>query len=258
MPATRGMAAMTFRRASLAPCLAGVALALIAAAPVAQAASKCPNRLHAKAADLSGQMTDKFLKTIKASGVSTIARYYDYPDETLPGKTLTQAERDLVAARGMSLVVIFQHHNDQFTSFTPARGDGDAVRALELAARFGQPKGSAIYFGVDGDWESDAEQATILAYFQAAHARVAPAGYRVGVYGSGLTCKTLKAAGMASLCWLPGVNGLEGLDWALSNDAWGLWQQKQSLCGGIDIDLDRINRWRPDVGQFTPRPRGAP
>lgn len=251
-----GEAAMTFRRIDLAPCLAGVALALTA--PLAQAGSKCPNPMHARAADLSDQMTDKFIKAIKAAGVTTIARYYDYPDETLPGKTLTLAERDLVAARGMSLVVIFQHHNDHFTSFTPERGDGDAVRSLELATRFGQPRGSAIYFGVDGDWESDAEQATILTYFQAVHARLAPAGYRVGVYGSGLTCKTMKAAGVASLCWLPGVNGLAGLDWALSNDAWGLWQQKQSLCAGIDIDMDRINRWQPDIGQFKPQPTGAP
>ena len=249
---------MTFRRSGLAPYIAGAALALMAAAPLAHAASKCPNPMHARAADLSDQMTDPFLKSIKAAGVRTIVRYYDYPDETIPGKTLTSAERDLVAAHGMSLVVVFQHHNDHFESFTPARGDGDAVRSLELAAKFGQPKGSAIYFGVDGDWESDAEQATIQAYFQAAHARVVPAGYRVGVYGSGLTCKNLKAAGLVSLCWLPGVNGLEGIDWALSNDAWGLWQQKQSLCAGVDIDLDRINRWKSDVGQFKPMPQNKP
>ena len=242
---------MVPRRAGRATCLAVAALALMSAAPGAQASSKCPNPVKAKAADLSLQITDPFLKTIKAAGVRTVARYYDYPDETLPGKTLTQPEVDLVAARGMSLVVIFQHHNDHFDSFTPERGDGDATRALELATKFGQPKGSAIYFGVDGDWESEAEQAKILAYFQAAHAKVAPAGYRVGVYGSGLTCKNLKAAGMVSLCWLPGAM-LEGLDWALSNDAWQLWQQKQSLCGGVDIDMDRINKWQPDAGQWRP------
>lgn len=243
-------------RAGRATCLAVSALAL-AAAPAAQAASKCPNPVKAKAADLSLQITDGFLKTAKAAGVTTIARYYDYPDETLPGKTLTQPEVDLVAARSMKLVVIFQHHNDHFESFTPARGDGDATRSLELAARFGQPKGSAIYFGVDGDWESDAEQATIQAYFQAAKAKIVPAGYRVGVYGSGLTCKNLKAAGLVSLCWLPGAM-LEGLEWSLENDAWQLWQQKQSLCGGVDIDLDRINKWQPDVGSWTPTPSAPP
>lgn len=242
---------MSTRCAGRLAVLAAAALALMAGAPLAQAASKCPNPVKAKGADLSLQITDKFLKTIKAAGVTTIARYYDYPDETLPGKTLTQPEVDLVAARGMKLVVIFQHHNDHFESFTPERGDGDATRAVELAAEFKQPTGSAIYFGVDGDWEGDAEQAKILAYFQAAHAKVAPAGYRVGVYGSGLTCQKLKAAGVVSLCWLPGAM-LEGLDWALSNDAWQLWQQKQSLCGGVDIDMDRINKWQPDAGQWAP------
>ncbi len=111
---------MVSRRAGRAAYLAAAALALTAA-PLAQAASKCPNPVKAKAADLSLQITDKFLKTVKAAGVSTVARYYDYVDETLPGKTLTQPEVDLVAARGMSIVVIFQHHNDHFESFTPAR-----------------------------------------------------------------------------------------------------------------------------------------
>jgi hypothetical protein len=246
---------MVMQRAGRAACVAFTALAVMAAAPLAQA--KCPNPVKAKGADLSLQVTDGFLKTLKAAGVRTVARYYDYPDETLPGKTLTQPEVDLIAARGMSIVVIFQHHNDHFDSFTPARGDGDATRALELAARFGQPAGSAIYFGVDGDWESDAEQAKIQAYFEAAHAKIAAAGYRVGVYGSGLTCKNLKAAGLVSLCWLPGAM-LEGLDWALENDAWQLWQQKPSLCGGVDVDMDRINKWQPDAGQWKPTPSVSP
>ena len=242
---------MPIRSISHSSLLALAAAGLMIAASGAQAASSCPNPLKAKAADVSEKLTDPFLKAAHAAGVRVIARYYDYPDETLPGKTLTQPEVDLLAARGMRLVVIFQHHNDHFDSFTPERGEGDAIRSLELAAKFGQPKGSAIYFGVDGDWESDAEQATIQAYFQAARAKVAAAGYRVGVYGSGLTCKNLKAAGLADLCWLPGAV-LEGLEWSLANDGWRLWQQKQSLCGGVDIDLDRINRWQPDVGQFTP------
>ena len=231
--------------------LVATALFLTLAAGPALAASKCPNALHAKAADVSLQMTDAFVKTAKAAGVRTIARYYDYEDETLPGKTLTQAEVNLLAANKMSLVVIFQHHNDHLTSFTPERGDGDAARSLELAAKFGQPKGSAIYFGVDGDWEDDQDQAAILAYFKAANARVTPAGYRVGMYGSGLTCKNLKAAHLVSLCWLPGAM-LEGLEWSLENDSWQLWQQKQTVCGGVDVDLDRINKWQPDVGQFKP------
>ena len=248
---------MTSSRVKLASLVLGAGLALMASAPVALASSSCPNALKAKAADVSLQITDAFLKTIKASGVRTIARYYDYPDETLPGKTLTQTEVDLLAARGMSLVVIFQHHNDHFESFTPERGEGDAVRSLELAGKFGQPHGSAIYFGVDGDWESPSEQAAIQAYFTAARAKVAPAGYRVGVYGSGLTCKNLMAAGLVNLCWLPGA-ALEGLEWSLENDGWQLWQQKQTSCGGVDVDMDRINRWQPDVGQFTPVASGGP
>ena len=49
---------------------------------------------------------------------------------------------------GMSVVVIFQHHNDCLCTFmAKGRGTRDARRALELAKSFSQPVGSAIYFG---------------------------------------------------------------------------------------------------------------
>jgi hypothetical protein len=49
---------------------------------------------------------------LKGAGIDTIIRYYDWVEETLPGKTLIRRERDLIAKAGLSLAVIFQHHND--------------------------------------------------------------------------------------------------------------------------------------------------
>jgi hypothetical protein len=223
-----------------------------APAHAASPAAACPNPLGASAADTANPLSDKFLGTLKAAGISTIARYYDYVDETLPGKTLTLAERDLVAAHRMSLIVVFQHHNDQLASFTPERGTGDAKRALELAAKLRQPKGSAVYFGVDGGWKSEADQAKIAAYFKAAHAVMAEAGYRVGVYGSGLSCARVITAGNGSLCWLANPKSWPGTSWALAHNAWSIRQGTQVLCGGIYVDFDRPNGKLPDVGQWQP------
>ena len=236
----------------------GVYLVLAAAlaAPVpgraAAVASHCSNPGRARAADTSNPLTARFLKAIQRKGVTTIARYYDYPDETLPGKTLTLAERDLVAARGMSLLVVFQHHNDQLASFTPERGAADAARALELAAKLRQPKGSAVYFGVDGSWSSTVDQAKVLAYFRAANTRLAGSGYRVGVYGSGLTCQEIVAASQASLCWLANPRSWPGHDAAVASGAWAIRQGGQTMCGGLYVDFDRLNAALPDVGQFKP------
>jgi hypothetical protein len=238
---------------------AGFALAVFAATGAASggaaatpAAAACANPLHATMADTANPLTARFLKAVRAKGVTTIARYYDYPDETLPGKTLTVAERALVAARGMALVVVFQHHNDQLASFTPERGAADAARALELAGLMHQPAGSAVYFGVDGSWSAAADQAKVLAYFRAVRTGLAGSNYRVGVYGNGLTCKSVIAAGQASLCWLANPKGWPGYQAMIASGGWSVRQGSQTLCGGTYVDFDRINPARSDVGQFKP------
>ena len=231
---------------------AALAPTLLAPSSAAAATASCANPLHATAADTANPLTLRFLKALQRAGVSTVARYYDYKDETLPGKTLTLAERDLAAARGMNLVVVFQHHNDQLASFTPERGDADAARALELAALMHQPAGSAVYFGVDGSWRSAADQAKILAYFNAAHARLAPANYRVGVYGSGQTCLAVSGAGKASVCWIANPKSWPGYQAVFASGGWAIRQGSQTLCGGLYVDFDRINPAHSDVGQFKP------
>jgi Domain of unknown function (DUF1906) len=119
--------------------------------PAAVAAPACePGKGHL-AADLAQQVNEEFLTKLKGASIDTIIRYYDWPEETLPGKTLTRRELDLIAKVGMSVAVIFQHHNDcPCTFMTKGRGVRDARRALELTRTFSQPAGSAIYFGVDG------------------------------------------------------------------------------------------------------------
>src|SRR5215468_8319504 len=125
----------------------------------------CATESRVGAVDLSTPVDQTFLDTMRGIGIRTIIRYYDHEDETLPGKTLRAAERNLILANGFQTAVVFQHHNNWFASFTPQRGRQDAERSLALARENLQPKGSAIYFGVDGPWRADYELANVAAYF---------------------------------------------------------------------------------------------
>jgi hypothetical protein len=123
---------------------------LVIWASAAHAADYCSRDPRVEAVDLSAPVNQSFLDQMQAIGINTIIRYYDHEDETLPGKTLRKAERDLILTNGFKTAVVFQHRNNQFASFTALRGRQDAERSLALAAENSQPKGSAIYFGVDG------------------------------------------------------------------------------------------------------------
>jgi hypothetical protein len=91
------------------------------------------------------------MQAFKSIGVTTIIRYYAWPDENISCKTLLPQESDAIIAAGMNIVTVFQHENDDpETFFNRSRGTIDAKRAMELAAANGQPAGSAIYFAVDG------------------------------------------------------------------------------------------------------------
>ena len=123
---------------------------------------------------------------------------------------MRRAERNLIIKDGFKIAVVFQHNNNKFSSFTPERGKTDAERSLFLAKENLQPKGSAIYFGVDGPWSSPAQLKNIKAYFKAVNAALDGSGYRVGVYGGGVVCRELMNAKLAELCWLANANSWPG------------------------------------------------
>lgn len=92
------------------------------------------------------------LQTLKDYGIKSIFRYYDFPNESKRCKTLQPNETDALLAAGFRIGVVFQHESSDPKTFItdPEIGKKHAVRSLALAAANGQPKDSAIYFGVDG------------------------------------------------------------------------------------------------------------
>ena len=224
---------------------------LTAWAADAQAGYYCANDPRIEAVDLSAPVDQGFLNTMRGIGIKTIIRYYDHEDETLPGKTLRREERNLILNNGFKTAVVFQHHNNQFASFTALRGHQDAERSLALAAENSQPRGSAIYFGVDGPWQSAYELANVAAYFRELRASLAGFGYRIGVYGSGLVCNMLLSTGLAELCWLGAPTSWPDYHAYYQTRSWGLAQLRTSQCGGRSVDFNLANDRVADYGQFA-------
>jgi hypothetical protein len=227
------------------------------------------------AIDASEQLGEEFLRQLKAVGIGNVIRYYDWSNETLPGKTLTARELGLIAKLEMSVAVVFQHHNDCLCTFmTKGRGRQDARRALELARTFSQPAGSAIYFGVDGvdaqflsllrgtgipSGEPEAHkfvQRFVRPYFEQVAQIMKASGYKIGVYGSGLVCSQLLDARLVDYCWLANATGWPGYADFEASKRWVLKQHlptRKANCFGVEVDLNSGSAAEVDFGQWRPR-----
>jgi Domain of unknown function (DUF1906) len=134
------------------------AFLLFASLSSAHAVPTCNSHREFPAVDLSQPVTTISMKSgktgldgLKAIGVKTIARYYDWVESGTSCKSLFPKESDAIIAAGFSIITIFQHENsDPETFFDKSRGARDAREAIAMAAANGQPAGSAIYFAVDG------------------------------------------------------------------------------------------------------------
>jgi hypothetical protein len=255
--------------------VAGLCVLVAVEAP-ASTAPKCESGKGYVAADASVQLSEDFLLKLKGAGIKTVIRYYDWVNETLPGKTLSMRELKLIAKLEMSVAVIFQHNNDCLCTFmTKARGRLDALRALELARSLAQPKGSAIYFGVDG---VDAQFVTLMGatgqpageaqvrkfieafvrpYFENIAKTMKSSGYRIGVYGSGSVCSYLLDEKLVQHCWLANATSWPGSAAFEPTRKWVLKQHlptRKSDCFGVEVDLNSGNGAADDFGQWKPNP----
>jgi peptidoglycan L-alanyl-D-glutamate endopeptidase CwlK len=190
---------------------------------------------------------------LKTSGIHTVIRYYAR-DPAQAWKRLAKAEADAVIAAGLRLAIV--HENDRnLSSFSYAAGLLDGEYACKYGGEtIGQPNNSAIYYAVDFDYlpGSSVFAKHILPYFEGVTAAVNAAGspYRIGVYGSGFTCKILLDNGLVSLAWLAQSTGWSGYQQFKASKRWALLQHAETTLCGIGIDYDEPNPEIPDFGSF--------
>lgn len=197
---------------------------------------------------------------LAAAGVRTAIRYYSR-DTLNPAKRTTRAEALQLAAAGIRLGIVHEaRFGNRVTSFSRDLGVADGAYAFKYAADvMGQPAGSAIYFGVDFDATAKELTASILPYFEGVAEALAsaPRAYRVGVYGSGLTCRTVLDRGLAELAWLAQSKGWAGYQTFLKSNRWALLQEMPAEIAGVDCDPDVANPAIPDFGAFDIAPPAA-
>jgi peptidoglycan hydrolase-like protein with peptidoglycan-binding domain len=192
-----------------------------------------------------------FATQIAAQGMKFAARYYsDNADKAL---TLTEAQA--LSAAAISVVTVFENSNDAAEFFSSDIGNSQAASALQQAATVGQPPLTAIYFAVDYDATAADVQGPIAEYFTAIKNAfaAAPTQYVIGVYGSGMTCRVMRDAGLAQFTWLTGSIGFA--EYAMFHEEADIVQlaPERKLPAGLVVDDDIAQK--AAFGAFTvPQP----
>jgi hypothetical protein len=192
---------------------------------------------------------------LRDAGKSFVVRYHS-ARTTQPEKRLRPREAAELARAGLDLACVYQDNALLPEDFGRARGVEDGQAAFAAAGQVGQPPGSGLYFAVDHDFSLSETRSFVLPYFEgvrtglmeAANAQAVP--FRIGVYGSGLTCQIVKDnEALAELSWLAESTGWRG---SANYDGWDLRQQVNtaSLCTlGSNWEA---NESRGDFGAFRP------
>jgi peptidoglycan hydrolase-like protein with peptidoglycan-binding domain len=177
-----------------------------------------------------------FAGQLSASGIQFVARYYS----DNPHKTLTTSEAAELSRQGIDIVTVFEDSNNSSDLFSTASGHSHASKAIQIAASIGQPAGAAIYFAVDFDPSPADVQGPVSDYLRAINdvMGAAQTQYVVGVYGSGLTCRVIRDAGLARFTWLTCSTGFrEYLPFRRQADIVQLAPER-GLFSGLTIDDD--------------------
>lgn len=152
---------------------------------------------------------------------------------------LTRAEALHLSGMGIYLVNVFQNSADHAGYFFSFQGVKDGTNASDYAKNtIKQPTGTSIYFAVDYDASWQDMESHILPYFHGLKAAMEPAGYHVGVYGSGFICRRLKEEQLVNFTWRA-----QSLGWAESREHrdYNIVQHDTISWHGLSIDPNDSN-----------------
>lgn len=231
--------------------------------------------------------TTAYLPALKASGVQVIGRYYARCEQVgLAEKRFAfTGEAGAILAHDMGILSIYQYRSSSKHKFDGQRkGQGetlinlpdascnpaktgrsaaaearlDVTAAIAQARHVKQPRGTAIYFAVDFNFErrDTVTKAKVLTYFKTVQVALTKAGYKLGAYGNGDALRLLKAAGLVEYTWIAASAGFEGSSAFHRTAKWNLFQAQVDShwfaggageCGRHGLPLD-VNVQNPKAG----------
>lgn len=192
---------------------------------------------------------------IKEAGYDFVIRYYSRLTR-MPEKRMRQDEAQAISNVGLQLAVVYQDSANAPDYFTLVRGARDGQYAYNYAIQeIGQPAGSTIYFAVDYDATQQQIQNAVSNYFLGVKQGMEEASddqpiYNIGVYGSGATCRLIRAnLPFVTYSWL--ALARRWREYNTYTD-WNIKQIKvtESLCGLPPNDWQRVEV-KSDFGQFN-------
>lgn len=192
--------------------------------------------------------TTSALDCLAKANIKTVIRYYSRRSAS---KVIKRPEAEAIVARGLRLCVVYEVTSD-LSYFTRASGLLDGGAACRYAQQvIGQPHGSAIYFAIDFDSIDPAIETNVIDYFTAIGEQVKAAGspYRIGVYGSGRTCRVILDRNLADLAWLSQSIGWSEYQVFKESGRWALLQLPTAKICNIEVDFDQASAG--DFGAFN-------
>jgi Rv2525c-like, glycoside hydrolase-like domain len=226
---------------------------------------------------------------LKQVGVKVVGRYlarcFQWPGKRIVDTVGTRnSEIYAILEHGFGILSIYQYFNNSRYKFEgkrqlstgafvglPDRDCGkdssgrtadqeaelDSAAAIEQARMISQPKASAIYFGVDFNFEGDQRTRDgMVQYFRVVARRLNNAGYLVGAYGSGDALRLLKSEKLIDFAWISASRSFLGSSDFHNSGQWDLFpnwtdtrwfqQRSQGKCtSGFVLDTNIQNGERP-------------
>lgn len=194
------------------------------------------------------------LDCFEAAGFDTLIRYYSRPG--LEWKRLGVREAAAIARAGLKLAVVYQNRQNQDDDFSESAGRKAGRDAHDYAREvIRQPDNSAIYFSADYDASTGAVNTKIIPFFRGLHAAFGEsdggAAYKVGIYGSGRTCRMLLDKGLVDYCWITQSTGFAEYQKFLASGLWHLRQLMPTSVCTIPGDPNEVNLAHADFGAFS-------
>ncbi|WP_108662316.1 glycoside hydrolase domain-containing protein [Acuticoccus kandeliae] len=209
--------------------------------------------------------TRPYIDDLKGAGILIIGRYLarcPQPERHIPEKRLIDqgtikdgnSEVVQILRAGMGILSIYQYNNDSKFKFhgkdrngkplpdgncrptsrersPAAEAELDANAAVEQARALGQPRGSAIYFGVDIAFNRNdsSTRGAMVEYFRTVKRIVERGGYNLGAYGNGDALDVLLAEKLIQHTWLSASRAYPGSSAFHNTGRWQLFQSGVNL-----------------------------